>query len=66
MKCSKEKIISKVKRDVSLPPPISIPEFDDVDRWDWHKYKVYIAIAIIVIFGIFAIYVTRPKTPPSE
>ena len=66
IKCSREKIISKVKRDVSLPPPISIPEFDDVDRWDWHKYKVYIAIAIIVIFGIFAIYVTRPKTPPSE
>jgi hypothetical protein len=66
IKCSREKIISKVKRDVSLPPPISIPEFDDVDRWDWHKYKVYIAIAIIVIFGIFAIYVTRPKTPLSE
>lgn len=67
VKCSREKIISKVKRDVSLPPPISIPEFDDVDRWDWHKYKVYIAIAIIVIVGIFAIYVTRPKIkPPSE
>ena len=66
IKCSREKIISKVKRDVSLPPPISIPEFDDVDRWDWHKYKVYLAIAIIVIFGIFAIYVTRPKTPLSE
>ena len=67
VKCSREKIVSKVKRDVSLPPPISIPEFDDVDRWDWHKYKVYIAIAIIVIVGIFSIYVTRPKIkPPSE
>lgn len=62
VKCSKDrfKTTLKLKRDVSLPPPINIPEFEDVDRWE--KYKVYIAISIILIMGIFILYVARPKT----
>ena len=60
IKCSKEKVLSKLSRDISLPPPISIPEFDDVDRWE--NYKVYMAIFVIVMVGIFALVMSKPKS----
>lgn len=60
IKCSKEKILPKLSRDISLPPPISIPEFDDVDRWE--NYKVYSAIAVIVLVGMFALFMSKPKS----
>lgn len=61
IKCSKDrfKTLPKITRDVSLPPPISMSEFDDVDRWE--KYKVYIAISVIAIMGIFTLYIARPR-----
>lgn len=61
IKCSRDRFknLLKLNRDTSLPPPINIPEFDDVDRWE--KYKVYIAICIIAIMGIFILYLARPK-----
>ena len=60
IKCSKEKVLPKLSRDISLPPPISIPEFDDVDRWE--NYKVYFAISIIVLVGMFALIMSKPKS----
>ena len=61
--CSKEKVIPKVSRDVSLPPPISMPEFEDADRWE--MYKVYIAIGVIVFMGVFTLIIAKPKTVPK-
>lgn len=57
--CCKDRLKNtlKLKRDLSLPPPISIPEFEDPDRWE--KYKVYIAIAIILIMGMIILYIAR-------
>lgn len=59
IKCCKDRLKNtlKIKRDLTLPPPISVPEFEDPDRWE--KYKVYVAIAIILIMGILVLYMAR-------
>ncbi|QIG59873.1 hypothetical protein [Dishui Lake phycodnavirus 4] len=57
--CCKDRLKNtlKIKRDVSLPPPISIPEFEDGDRWE--NYKVYMSIVFILIMGVLILYVAR-------
>lgn len=58
--CSKDKLKNKpkVKRDISLPPPINIPEFEDVDRWE--KYKIYIAMSVIILTGTIILFIVKP------
>ena len=40
-----------------LPPPISIPDFEDPYRW-----KQYVLISVIVFIGVFTLIVTRKRT----
>lgn len=40
-----------------LPPPISIPDFEDPYRW-----RQYVLISIILFFGVFTLIITRKKT----
>lgn len=60
IKCSKDKLKNKpkVNRDISLPPPINIPEFEDVDRWK--KYKIYIAMFVIILTGLILLFMIKP------
>ena len=39
-----------------LPPPISIPDFEDPYRW-----RQYVLISIILFFGVFTLIITRKK-----
>jgi hypothetical protein len=39
-----------------LPPPISIPDFEDPYRW-----KQYVLISIIIFIGVFTLVVTRKR-----
>ena len=59
--CSTDKneTIPKIERDVELPPPMNIPEFEYVDRWA--DYKVYGTIMFIILLGIFIITMTKPN-----
>lgn len=41
-----------------LPPPISIPEFEDPYRWN----QQYVLISVILFFGIFILFITRKRT----
>ena len=40
-----------------LPPPISIPDFEDPYRW-----RQYVLISIILFFGMLTLVITRKKT----
>jgi hypothetical protein len=57
--CSTDKLenVPKVKRDFSLPPPVYIPEFEDVHRWD-----AFVSIFLIVFVGVVLLLVTKKKT----
>lgn len=59
--CSTDKLenVSKEERDFSLPPPIHIPEFEDVNRWD-----AFVSIFFIVLVGFVLLLVSKKK-PPS-
>jgi hypothetical protein len=54
--CSTDKLenVSKVERDFSLPPPMSIPELEDPRRWD-----AFISIFMVVATGLFLLLVMR-------
>ncbi len=39
-----------------LPPPISIPDFEDPYRW-----RQYVLISIILFFGVLTLVITRKK-----
>jgi len=52
----KLKTVPNVKKDISLPPPMRIPEFEDPNRWNGFIY-----IFLIVVTGMFFIILTRPK-----
>tara|TARA_B100000287_G_C20576558_1_gene758686 strand:+ start:75 stop:998 length:924 start_codon:yes stop_codon:yes gene_type:complete len=57
--CSTDKFVNipKLMRDDNLPPPLSIPEFEDNHRWD-----VYLPIFFVVATGIFLLFVMKkPK-----
>jgi len=45
-----------VKRDTSLPPPMSIPDLEDPRRWD-----AFISIFAIVATGLFLLLVTKKR-----
>jgi hypothetical protein len=56
--CSTDKLenLSNVKRDTSLPPPMSIPDLEDPRRWD-----AFISIFAIVATGLFLLLVTKKR-----
>ena len=41
-----------------LPPPISIPDFEDPYRWN----QQYVLISVILFFGVFILFITRKRT----
>ena len=41
-----------------LPPPISIPDFEDPYRWN----QQYVMISVILFFGVFILFITRKRT----
>lgn len=57
--CSTDKLenVPKVEKDFSLPPPVHIPEFEDVRRWD-----AFVSIFLIVFVGVVLLLVTKRKT----
>ena len=59
IECSRDKLenVPKIKKDFSLPPPISIPELEDPNRWNAFLY-----IFLITITGIMIIAFTKPRT----
>lgn len=59
IECSRDKLenVPKIKKDFSLPPPISIPELEDPNRWNAFLY-----IFLITITGIMIITFTKPRT----
>jgi len=61
IECSRDKlsvmpIVKMDEMDVSLPPPMRIPEFEDPNRWNGFIY-----IFLIVITGMFFIILTKPR-----
>jgi|TARA_X000000368_G_scaffold416071_1_gene409165 hypothetical protein len=57
--CSTDKFenIPKLRRDDSLPPPMSIPEYEDPHRWD-----SFLSIFLVVATGLFLLLVMKkPK-----
>lgn len=58
IECNTDKLYTtpKVVKDFSLPPPVRIPEMEDLDRW-----KGYVYIFVIVFVGLAFILLTRPK-----
>lgn len=59
IECSRDKLenVPKIKKDFSLPPPISIPELEDPNRWN-----AFVYIFLITITGIMIITFTKPRT----
>ena len=58
--CSTNKLesVPKVMRDMSLPPPMKIPELEDPHRWD-----AFVSIFVIVLTGlILLIFMRKPKS----
>jgi hypothetical protein len=57
--CSTDKLenVPKVERDVSLPPPVDIPEFEDVQRWD-----AFVSIFLIVLAGVVMLMMTKKQS----
>ena len=57
--CSTDKLenVPKVEKDFNLPPPVHIPEFEDVRRWD-----AFVSIFLIIFVGVVLLLVTKKKT----
>lgn len=58
IECStgKPQTVPKVTKDFSLPPPVHIPEMENLNRWNGFVY-----IFLIVITGLVFILFTRPR-----
>jgi hypothetical protein len=58
LECSLDKLegLPKVQKTFDLPPPISIPEFENPYKW-----KEYIYISVIVVVGTLLMMLLRPK-----
>lgn len=56
--CSTDKLenVPKVERDFALPPPVHIPEFEDVQRWD-----AFVSIFLIVLAGVVVLMMTKKQ-----
>jgi hypothetical protein len=57
--CSTDKLenVAKIERDYSLPPPVYIPEFEDVQRWD-----AFVSIFLIVLVGVVMLLVSKKQS----
>ena len=57
--CSTDKLenVAKIERDYSLPPPVYIPEFEDVQRWD-----AFVSIFLIVLVGVVVLFVSKKQS----
>ena len=60
--CSTDKLenVAKEERDFSLPPPIHVPEFEDVNRWD-----AFVSIFFIILVGFILLLVSKRNQPLS-
>lgn len=56
--CSTDKLenVPKIEKDFSLPPPVHIPEFEDVNRWD-----AFVSIFIIVFVGVLLMLIIKRR-----
>lgn len=61
--CSTDKLegVPRVEKDFSLPPPVYIPEFEDVHRWD-----AFVSIFFIVATGVVLLLMMRKPPKLSE
>lgn len=56
--CSTDKLenVPKVERDFSLPSPVHIQEFEDVQRWD-----AFVSIFLIILAGVLMLMISKKQ-----